>query len=125
MGHDRKGQKDTNNWGGGGEEKRETTDSRAVGFTLLPISAHRPPQGPSHMILPSWSPSLNVRISSQQGPSISKSTLPSRSPNPKNSGVGILPNHLSLLGPLQTTAESSAGPGDQGPQGPPAHTKVI
>lgn len=59
-GHDKKGQKDTNNWGEKEKKKIETTDS----IGLLPISIYGPPQGPLTPDPALLQSSLIVRITS-------------------------------------------------------------
>lgn len=62
MGHDRKGQKDTNNWGQEERRKTETTDS--IENRVHSISTCSPPQGPLTQDPALLQSSSKVRVSS-------------------------------------------------------------
>lgn len=120
--HDKKEQKDTNNWG---EEKKkiETTDSiESRIHCSLPISTYGPPRRPlTRSCPPAVFPDHQDLLVSQQGPSTSRSTLPSRSLNPESSRIP--PNHETTLGPLQTHDRVLCRP-LKPHQGPGDHTKI-
>lgn len=64
MGHDRKGQKDTNNWEEEEKRKTETTGSRGSRIhSFLPISTCSPPQGPLTQDSTLLQSSPSIRIS--------------------------------------------------------------